>query len=176
MKSVFFKPYIVLGLISAVILLLLLLSGCEKDDICVDGDTPHLVIRFYDKDDPEVTKAVTSLRATGEGLTDPLSAVNRVTTDSIAIPLRAFESTAVFSFISNSEDDEFEVETGNTDIISFNYETREVFISRACGYIANYDNLSVMTDPDADGYWIDSVEIIKTTVSDEAEAHIKIYH
>ena len=32
------------------LLLFLILLSCEKDDICVDGDTPHLIIRFYDKD------------------------------------------------------------------------------------------------------------------------------
>ena len=157
-------------------LLLLLLLSCEKDDICVDGDTPHLIIRFYDKDDQEVVKAATSLRVTGDGLTEPLSTVNRITTDSIAIPLRAFENNTVFSFISDSEgDDDMGIENGNPDIISFDYETREVFISRACGYIANYENLTVMVTIDGDN-WIDSVEIMNSTINNEVAAHIKIYH
>lgn len=159
----------------AAFLLLFLLLGCEKDDICVDGDTPHLIIRFYDKDNPDITKSVSNLRITGDGLTSPLNTVNRITTDSIAIPLRAFESTSVFSFISNSGDNEMGMEIGNTDSISFDYQTREIFISRACGYVTNYDNLSAMIAIDGDN-WMDSAEIINTTVANEAAAHIRIYH
>ena len=162
--------------ITLVFLLLFLLS-CEKDDICVDGDTPYLIIRFYDKDDPEATKAVTSLRITGDGLSDPLSTVNRITTDSIAVPLRALESTTVFAFISDSVDDDDGLETGNTDIITLNYQVEEVFISRACGYIANYNDLDLDVADDGD-LWIatELTEIINTTVTNEAAAHIHIYH
>lgn len=159
----------------AAFLLFFLLLGCEKDDICVDGDTPHLIIRFYDKENPELTKSVTSLRIIGEGLSDPLSTANRITTDSIAVPLRSSENNTVFSFISNSEDDKGGMETGSTDIVRFDYQTREVFISRACGYIANYDDLNVMVTMDGDD-WIDSVEITNTTITNEVAAHIKIYH
>ncbi|MCB0375841.1 MAG: hypothetical protein KDD04_07975, partial [Sinomicrobium sp.] len=136
----------------ALFLLLFFLPGCEKDDICLDGDTPHLIIRFYDKDDPETPKAVTSLRVTGEGLTTPLSTVNRVTTDSIAIPLRSLENSSVFSFISESADDNGGMETGNTDVITFEYNTHEVFVSRACGYVTRYGNLIVLVTADGDNW------------------------
>ncbi|MEM9686985.1 MAG: DUF6452 family protein [Bacteroidota bacterium] len=159
----------------AAFLLFFLLLGCEKDDICVDGNTPHLIIRFYDKENPELTKSVTTLRITGEGLSDPLSTVNRITTDSIAVPLRSSENNTVFSFISDSGDNGDGMEMGITDVIRFDYQTREVFVSRACGYIANYDDLNVMVTMDGDD-WIDAVEITNTTIADEVAAHIKIYH
>lgn len=159
----------------AAMLLLCFLLGCEKDDICVDGDTPLLIIRFYDKDNPDMIKPVSSLRVTGSGMTAPLPAVNRVTTDSIAIPLSALANTSVFSFISNSEDDGGGMETGNTDVVHFNYDTFTVFVSRACGYVANYENLTVMVDADADN-WITSTTVINPTVTDGTKAHLHIFH
>ncbi len=155
---------------------LFLFSGCEKDDICVDGDTPHLIIRFYDKDDMETPKAVTALQVAGEGL-GPLSTVNGFTTDSIAIPLRAFESSAVFSFTGSFDPDGDDIFEENTDTVTFNYQTEEIFISRACGYVANYTDLNPAVEMVMDlDLWIDSIEINNTTVSNEAAAHITIYH
>lgn len=176
MNATFLSIYNVFSLQRfAAFLLFFLLLGCEKDDICVDGNTPHLIIRFYDKENPELTKSVTTLRITGEGLSDPLSTVNRITTDSIAVPLRSSENNTVFSFISDSGDNGDGMEMGITDVIRFDYQTREVFVSRACGYIANYDDLNVMVTMDGDD-WIDAVEITNTTIADEVAAHIKIYH
>ena len=47
--------------ISSIGLLLLFvfiaISACEKDDICVDGDTPLLIIRFYDAADSATLKS-----------------------------------------------------------------------------------------------------------------------
>ena len=42
-------------------------SACEKDDICIEGDTPQLVIRFYDIENPTEYKAVPGLRVAGAG-------------------------------------------------------------------------------------------------------------
>ena len=57
------------------ILLLYPLFSCEKDDICVDGDTPLLVIRFFDSTQPETPKAVSKLRVIGLGNGDPVPTI-----------------------------------------------------------------------------------------------------
>lgn len=157
----------------AALFVLLLFPGCEKDDICVEAGTPHLIIRFYDKDNVEEAKEVTRLRVTGDGLTTPY--INRVTTDSIAIPLRQLGGATVFSFISDSEDDMGGMEIGNTDTVTFSYATGEFFVSRACGYTTYYTDLDATVDPDADN-WIVSAAVVKPIISDESTAHIHIYH
>jgi hypothetical protein len=151
------------------------LFSCEKDDICVEGDTPLLIIRFYDAENPLEFKSVSSLRVTGLGQEFSVDTfTDRSTLDSISIPLRINQPDTGFVFISESatEDD---LETGNQDTLSFSYNTREEFASRACGFIANFEQLSESLTSDGDN-WIQSIEIIDTTINSQASAHVEIFH
>lgn len=153
-------------------------SGCEKDDICVEGDTPLLVIRFYDIENPTEFKAVPGLRVAGVDRDVTVNTfADRSELDSIAIPLNSGANISEFLFIINSEDDEDGFEAGNIDGLNFSYEIQEQFIGRACGYIANFDNLNSATVADTEN-WIQNVEITKTLViqEDTLSAHVKIFH
>jgi len=154
---------------------LLAISSCEKDDICVDGDTPLLIIRFYDATDTTATKSVASLRIIGIGNGEPVDTFSdRNSTDSVAVPLRINEVDTQFQIILNSDGDEG-AETGNIDTLQFNYETNEVFISRACGFVANFeiatDTLTIDTDN-----WIQGIQITNPSVTSQDSAHVKIFH
>ena len=150
--------------------------GCEKDDICVEGDTPLLIIRFYNAENPLELKTVSSLRVVGLGQADPVDTfIDRSTLDSISIPLRINQPNTSFIMISSSADDENEVETGNIDTLTFNYNTQEVFVSRACGFVANYSELNDSLNPDSDN-WIQSIEILSPTVNSFSAAHVEIFH
>lgn len=152
-----------------------LISACEKDDICVDGDTPLLVLRFYDALDTTSLKSVSNLRIIGAGQEGPVTTfADRSTADSVAIPLRADQSSTQFFVILNSAD-EGELETGNIDTLSFSYGVDEVFVSRACGFIANYNGLSPELTTGSEN-WIQSVEIVDTTITNQFSAHVKIFH
>lgn len=169
MKTVLSSLYIAL--------LCLGIASCEKDDICVDGDTPFLVIGFFDVDDPEVAKTVPSLRIK-EVLLDEV--VNTFTDrasnlDSIGIPLRIDADHTRFAFITNSDDDDGTgEETGDIDTLTISYQIREVFISRGCGFVANYEALSV-TLPDSPA-WIQEVQIVQPTVENSNALHVKLLH
>ncbi len=160
--------------ITALILLsLLIFFSCEKDDICVDGDTPLLVIRFYDKDNPEEVKPVTTLVVRGLNGTDTLGIITNISSDSIAIPLRPNMDSTVFTLSENlTPTDESSV---NVDTITFSYETQEVFVSRACGFIANYDTLLGDNTDEVDP-WITDIQIINPLVENSNSAHVKILH
>ena len=150
-------------------------SGCEKDDICVEGDTPLLVIRFYDETDTTSTKNVTNLRVVGLDQTTTVNTFSdRSSADSLAVPLRLGTTSTTYLLISNSADED-EVEIGNTDTLTINHETKEVFVSRACGFIANYENITPSVDTDTDN-WIKNIEVISSTVENSETAHVKIYH
>ncbi|EAR00918.1 DUF6452 family protein [Maribacter sp. HTCC2170] len=150
-------------------------SACEKDDICVDGNTPLLVIRFYDTLDPESTKNVTTLRVVGSGQASTVNTyADRSTADSLAIPLRPDVASTTYLLIANSATED-EVETGNTDTLTINHDTKEVYISRACGFIANYENLAPTLTTDTDN-WIKGIEVISPTVENSNTAHVKIFH
>lgn len=169
-----FKNPIILGFI--IFLLFVSILACEKDDICVEGDTPLLILRFYDATDTSLLKTVTDLRIVGIGNGDPVDTfTDRSTTDSVAIPLRVnFENTE-FQLIINSEDNTDGIETGNIDTLRFNYINQEVFISRACGFVANFDELEENLTTDNDN-WIDSIDIVDTLISSQLNAHVKIFH
>ncbi len=149
--------------------------ACEKDDICVDGDTPLLIIRFYDAAEPTALKTVSSLRIVGIGQENPVDTFSdRTNLDSVAIPLRINEPDSGFLIILDSADED-EAETGNIDALSFSYTTDEVFVSRACGFVANYSDLNQVLTSDSDN-WIQSIEIANNLVTKQDSAHVKIFH
>lgn len=148
-------------------------NSCEKDDICVDGNTPLLIISFYDIDDTETLKAPSNLVVTGQLYDNTFGAtIPNSSTDSIQIPLRLEELSTVFSLATNETTD---AANDNEDFITFSYTIKEVFVSRACGYIANYENLTVGLTTDTDN-WIKNIEVVNSTVDNENAAHVKIYH
>ncbi len=163
------------GIVMILLFGVLFFSSCEKDDICVDGDTPLLVILFYDATDTTVLKSVSSLRIIGIGNGEPLDTfTDRSSIDSVGVPLRINEVNTQFQFILNSDGDDG-AETGNIDTLQFNYQTNEVFVSRACGFVANYeidtDSLTIDTDN-----WIQGIEITNPSITTQFSAHVKIFH
>tara|TARA_R110002050_G_scaffold267266_2_gene408905 strand:+ start:57064 stop:57561 length:498 start_codon:yes stop_codon:yes gene_type:complete len=156
-----------------IFLALVAFYACEKDDICVDGNTPLLVIRFYDIDNPETLKTPSNLVVKGQ-LTDGTygATIANTSVDSIQIPLRNEALSTVYSLATNTTTD---VTNANEDIITFNYTTKEVFISRACGFINNYENLATELTTDTDN-WIKEIKIDTTVIANQNAAHVKIYH
>ena len=56
-----------------------------------------------------------------------------------------------------------------------NYNPNWIYISRACGYITNYDIDNLIIENDIENWIIDS-EIITYSIKDEENIHVKIYH
>lgn len=150
------------------------ISACEKDDICVDGNTPLLVIRFYDNNtDDDTFKAPPNLRVRGQIANDTMGGIiPNTATDSIQLPLRIEALSTIFSLTTNATSN---VLNDNEDIIFFSYTTRDLFISRACGFIVNYDSLSQTLTTDTNN-WIKRIEISNNTIENQNAAHVKIYH
>ena len=166
--------------------LLLTLSfwKCEKDDICADGTpvTPRVVIEFYDATATGSLKNVTNLRveeiSTGNGvifnknltLDNPARYLTNANT--IAIPLKSFDTTSAFEFKFNYSNG-----SENTDVVTFSYTTKNEYISRACGYKTifqlNPTNAVVLT-PDAIN-WIRNIVVTQSNIDNENEIHVKIY-
>ncbi|MBT8237050.1 MAG: hypothetical protein HKP38_02180 [Croceitalea sp.] len=153
-------------------------SSCEKDDICVEGDTPLLVLGFYDINDTLVEKVVPSLRIKEvqqdtilNTFTDRSSAL-----DSIGMPLRLTVESTSFAFINNSAtDSDTQLETGNIDTLTFNYTVNEKYISRACGYVANFNELDTVRQVFTSD-WIKRITILKSDIENSNAIHVKIFH
>ena len=170
------KHYKILALFFGSITILSM--GCEPDDICPESTptTPNLIIRFYDILNQDSKKNVFNLRVQGIGNDNPLTNYNVVTTDSIVLPLKTNASTTQYALhqeYSNTNN----VIGGNEDIITINYSTEQVYVSRACGYKTIFKNVTLTINNDGDN-WIQSKESIsdKQCVGDEKAAHFKLFH
>jgi hypothetical protein len=152
------------------------IASCEKDDICVEGNTPLMVIEFFDVDDRDTPKNVTAFRAVGEGQTVTVNTVaDRTSLSSITVPLQTDIDNTGFLLISDSEDNDDGFEIGNIDTVTFNYTRLEEFKSRACGFIVTYEELVGALQTDTDN-WIQEIEIIQTEIINSDSTHVKIYH
>ena len=155
----------------------ILLTQCEKDDVCVEGDTALLHIAFYDKDatdEQPLPKVVNKLRVIS---VDENATVNtftdRSSQDDILIPLDSRKNIGDFILISNSATED-NLETGQIEDIRISYTPEAVFISRACGFVGQYTDLGI--EQTGLSSWISSIEINNTRIDNSDEIHVSIFH
>jgi len=153
-----------------ILLGILCLSACEKDDICTEDDTPQLVIRFYDALNPTEFKDVQNLIVWGVLPTEGKDTIANIALDSIVLPLRVDETSTSFAFSRQLTIDDI-----NVDTLTFNYDVKEIYKSRACGYIANFENLTATVKQD-DSVWVQTIDIDNALIENTASAHVKIFH
>ena len=155
---------------------ILAVASCEKDDICVEGDTPLLVIEFYNINDTSALKTVPTLRVVGVGQNVTVNTVvDRTALNTVSIPLKTDVDVTSFIMISASASAEDGSETGNIDTVNFSYKRLEDFLSRGCGFVVNYDSLQANVSADTNN-WIKDIEIIRSQVINSDSTHVKIFH
>lgn len=152
------------------------MASCEKDDICVEGNTPLLVIEFYDITDTAALKNVPALRVVGVGQSVTVNTVaDRTALNKISIPLKTNLDETSFLLISNSASGENGAETGNIDTVNFSYQRLEDFLSRGCGFVVNYDSLNA-TLTQGSANWIQDIQVTRSQVINSDSTHVKIFH
>ncbi|WP_062055139.1 DUF6452 family protein [Aquimarina longa] len=164
-----------------VVIIIILYSSysCERDDICAEDTptTPFLVIKFIDVDTGTEVKIPSELKVKAIDVDTPYP-IGTIT-DSIKIPLRNNVSVTDYEFTINSDTNNNTADdpAPNVDIVSFQYTTEEQYVSSACGFKINYKGLTVSPPvAGSDGRWIKSITIQRENVTDEATAHIFIFH
>lgn len=157
-----------------IILFTFTLSSCEKDDICAEGTpvTPRVIIEFYNAATPTVLKNVTNL-----GIIEPTlsSGFSFTAVSKIQVPLKTTADVTTLQFIQNGSDTD--TTNDNIDVITFNYQRVDEYVSRACGFktlfYLNETNPVVLT---ADGdNWIQNIVVTQPNIENENEVHVKIY-
>ena len=161
------------------ILLVLLLAvsfwNCEKDDICAEGsgNTPFMVIEFYDIANPAVLKNVINL-----GVGDPTFNTRFSFTEisKIEVPLRTNAVTTTLNFIENGGDTT-DLSDDNPNTVTFNYETNNLYVSRACGYktVFQLDPTNPVEFTPSAATWIKDIVVTQPNITNENEVHVKIY-
>jgi hypothetical protein len=159
-----------------IIILIIFLSSCEKDDICIEETTPHLIIRFYDIKNPDQFKVVTNLRVEIEGIEGVYEneTITRFT-DSISIPIKVTEDLTRFKLILDGNDSDDT--NDNEDIFDLSYAREDNYVSRSCGYKTIFFDANTSLDSDSDN-WIISLETVKSPqdILNQQSAHVKIFH
>lgn len=157
-----------------VLLGILAFSACEKDDICIDADTPRLVIRFFDVDNPTEPKDVQNLLVKGlDDMGVREDSIPNIALDSIVLPLRPDRTSTSFTLRRTLAVND----TLSLNTLTFTYEPIEVFASRACGYIVNYGDLQAsVKEIDPDSLWIRDIIVDSTFIENSATTHVRIFH
>jgi hypothetical protein len=151
--------------------------SCEKDDICIAGDTPMMRITFLDSADETSEKAPERLLVVGKDKTTPITTISPGSSSitEALIPLIPNTNQTEYYLVTNASIDSEGTVSGNIDALIFSYTPNPTFISKACGYIVSYDNLIPILTPDSDN-WIKKITVLSPSISNENEVHIEIYH
>lgn len=153
------------------LLLLIVISACEKDDFCIQNPvTSKLIIDFYDDTNRETLKNVQRFSIIAEGKTDSL--FTNETFNSISIPLNSLTTETLYTLKKNNKGGA----TANNEIVTFSikYDTEEAFVSRSCGFKIIYKNVAFSSSTNS---WI--TDFTPTTIinlDDQSEAHVQIFH
>ena len=150
------------------LLVLLLIIGCEPDDICIEGSkgTDELIIIFHDIDKPDNRKEIQNLNVVGSINENDFETLVFTTSDSITLPLRKFSSSTNYEFVLNDDNNMI------ADELTIFYTPNDIFINRACGFKTIFEELNVSYSTN----WIKNIVILNNTLSNNNNAHIKILH
>ena len=150
------------------LIVLILIIGCEPDDICIEGSigTSELIIIFHDIDNPDSRKEIQNLNVVGSINQNDFESLDFTTSDSITLPLRKFSSSTNYKFILNDDNNMI------ADELTFFYSPNDIFINRACGFKTIFEELNVSYSSN----WIKNIVILNNTLSGNNNANIKILH
>lgn len=144
---------------------------CEKEDICTQEDptTAGVVVEFFnDTTRVETNKIPTNLVAVVNGNTTGILTNGA----KIELPLPVNNTNFEWNLILNGADEDPTNDV--TDVLNFTYSVEQEYISRACGYKANFildENVPLQ----ATNNWIRRIEIKNPNILNPNETHVKVY-
>ena len=184
----------------SLLIIAILLLGCERDDICAEGTptTPRLLIEFFDAADTETLKSVTRLSVYGEDLVtsglpedtataEGVALIFNSNSNAIELPLligdEGIETTTryILERDTNLRIDGDAATDSNNDILVVKYTPQFVYVSRACGVKSIFTNLEVSVESNDASQWIQNTALANTTetqitVENEDATHVQIFH
>ena len=163
MKKIWFGALIVLGFLA-----------CEKDDICDGGDseTPNVVISMFDYNNSELLKPAAKVCIIADNYTDTIVYKQ---TSRIELPLQITTNETgwrVLLYQPTATNDTIIL----TDHLNFNYQTNEVYVSKACGYKVNFTDFSTTKDNATSKSWIQSISLLTNEIINEDNAHVQLFY
>lgn len=154
-------------IIAAILITLVICTqlSCEVDDICLEGTTPQLIVKFYDA-------TITNTTTIKEKKTDDLYVIynkdtiyKKLNKDSIKIPLNPYKDAS--KYILEIKKDGQKIR----DTLNFNYTRKDVFVSKSCGYKTSF----IDTKATYTSHWIKKFTFINNNIENEKDTHLHIY-
>lgn len=138
---------------------LLLLTSCgSDDDICLgEESTPRLLLKFRNANNNLVTQLPYLNVDVDYGNTKLTNIISSEDVDSVFVPLRIDENGYTDIYIKTVED-------GDSSKIRINYDAKAIYVSPACGFKKNYENLKaelIKSNP------VQSIQTNNTSLTDE---------
>lgn len=154
---------------------------CERDDLCPETTptTPSFVIDFYNNNAQDSRKNVVDIYVIGQDNEEVLTDYNLENVNQLILPLRTDQDITTFNITSNTVlDDDGNITSGNTDILTITYARKDVYVSRACGYKTTFENVVATIDGGTDGNWVIFNEAANDnlTIEDDTTTHYFFYH
>jgi hypothetical protein len=141
---------------------LLINTSCEKDDFCIKNPiTQSLIINFYDDSSKETLKNVKNLYVWAEGKTDSLY-INQ-TINTITLPLNSIATETIYNFSKENVVNQFKI----------TYTPKDEYVSRSCGFKVIFNDVTFSSD---NTWIIDFTPETLTTIENQDEAHVQIFH
>jgi len=141
---------------------LILLNSCgSDDDICLgEESTPRLKLKFRNAGN-QLVRLDTLYVDVDYGKTSLTNIIYSANVDSVFVPLRVDESSYTDVYIRTRRN-----QPGSK--IRVNYETKYLYVSPACGFKINYENLKadlLKNDP------VQSIQSNNTSLTDESKTN-----
>jgi len=148
---------------SILLVLTVLWSSCERDDLCVEKPSVPLNALFRDAVSGTAAPANMAVWYGGDTL------VPYQTADSISIPLPV-DTTEVRYLLARDDGNLI-----NIDTLILRFAPEDRFVSKACGFKTVYVNLEGEIRPDGNN-WIQRLEFLTHEAETDTVAHIVFYH
>ena len=144
-------------------LLVIIILGCEKDDICIEGseNTSRITIGFIDYE-TKGTKSISLNSIRGIGID---SIIEVKSGSSLKLPLKA-----------NYYETKYLLEYNQTfDTLVISHQTVHKYLNRSCGYISNFI-VKPDTEISKNHGWIKEVSIENDSIFNEEKTNILIHY
>ena len=144
-------------------LLVIIILGCEKDDICIEGseNTSRITIGFIDFESKS-SKGINLNTIRGIGIDSIIEDFNG---DKLKLPLMV-----------NSNKTKYVFEYSETlDTLILHHQTIHKYLNRSCGYISNFIVKSD-TEISKNHGWIKEVSIENDSIFNEEKTNILIHY
>ena len=147
-----------------------LVASCEEDDICLDGKTPQLYLKFQNQtpaSEARMDSLIVYRKEANGNFEMILTKAQAGPIDSAKVSLRIDEVNQTELILTTRRN-----EPALYDTLRINYDRNVVYGSKACGYKVNY----IQTEYNITQHFFVEKEELDTNITNEEAPHLLLYY